>query len=61
MKDPKEILAQETLASVEEAEKIQGDIKKLKARYKERIAALPDDSVGIARRSDIGWLKEATE
>lgn len=41
--DPKEILAKEKLASVEEAKKIRADIKKLKTTFKKRIAALPDD------------------
>ncbi|VFQ45657.1 TIGR03545 family protein [Desulfoluna butyratoxydans] len=43
IKDPKKILEQETLASVEEAEKIREDIKKLKGEFKQRIADLPDE------------------
>jgi uncharacterized protein (TIGR03545 family) len=58
MKDPKKILAQETLASVEEAEKIQDDIKKLKVQYKERIAALPDDDDFEGYEERIKKLKE---
>lgn len=58
MKDPKKILEQETLASVEEAKKIQEDIKKLKVQYKERIAALPDDDDFEAYEERIKKLKE---
>ncbi|VVS93498.1 TIGR03545 family protein [Desulfoluna spongiiphila] len=43
IKDPKKILEQETLASVEEAEKIQADIKTIKSEFKKRIADLPDE------------------
>lgn len=41
--DPKEILAKEKLASVEEAKRIRADIKQLEEAFKKRIAALPDD------------------
>ncbi len=58
MKDPKKILEQETLASVEEAKKIQEDIKKLKVQYKERIAALPDDDDFDGYEKRIKKLKE---
>lgn len=43
MESAKEILAKETLTSVEEAKKFQEDIKTLKVRYKERIATLPTE------------------
>ncbi|MCG8470395.1 MAG: TIGR03545 family protein [Desulfobacterales bacterium] len=42
-KDPKEILAQETLRSVEEARRIQANIKAAEKRYKAHMESLPDD------------------
>jgi len=57
IKDPKKILAQETLESVEEAKKIQADIKRLKTEFKKRIAALPDDDDFEAYEERINKLK----
>ncbi|WP_300668460.1 TIGR03545 family protein [Desulfoluna sp.] len=57
MKDPRKILEQEPLASLEEAKKIQTDIKQLETKYKERIAALPDEAHFKAYEDRIKALK----
>ena len=55
--NPKEILARETLASVEEAKKIQADIKALKVKYAKRISELPDEEDFKAYEKRIKALK----
>ncbi len=57
IRDPKRILAQESLSSVEEAQKIKTRIKALKTEYKERLAALPDARDFAAYEARIKALK----
>ena len=57
IQDPKSILAQERLSSVEEAQKIDVRIKELKDEYKGRMAALPDAETFAAYEARIKALK----